>query len=107
MLDKTSSRSHSQISPTTEGAGSSAFQQTYRANHREHFRITVDFDARVNGKHIDLHRLYNTVTERGGYDAVTAEKLAWRTVGTIFNLGNTNAAAYAFALKTLYYKNLV
>ena len=69
-------------------------------------RTTVDFQARVNGKHIDLHKLYNHVTSRGGYDVVSAEKLAWRRVGQDFNLGTTNAAAYAFALKTLYYKNL-
>ncbi len=37
---------------------------------------------------------------------MTAEKLAWRRVGNDFNLGAANAAAYAFALKTLYYKNL-
>lgn len=69
--------------------------------------ITLDFQARVNGKHIDLYKLFNIVTSRGGYDVVTAEKLAWRRVGNDFNLGSANAAAYAFALKTLYYKNLV
>jgi len=42
----------------------------------------------------------------GGYDAVSAEKLAWRKVGTDFSLTQNNAAAYAFALKTVYYKNL-
>jgi chromatin structure-remodeling complex subunit RSC9 len=46
------------------------------------------------------------VTERGGYDVVSREKLVWRRVGQEFNLGTTNAAAYAFALKTVYYKNL-
>lgn len=46
------------------------------------------------------------VTSRGGYDAISAEKLAWRKVGQEFNLGSANAAAYAFALKTVYYKNL-
>lgn len=70
------------------------------------FRINVDFNARVNGKHIELFKLWNVVTSRGGYDAISAEKLAWRKVGMDFNLGNANAAAYAFALKTTYYKNL-
>ena len=69
-------------------------------------RINVDFKTRVAGKVIDLHKLYNTVTARGGYDAVSAEKLAWRKIGVDFNLGSANAAAYAFALKTTYYKNL-
>ena len=69
-------------------------------------RTQVDFNARVNGKYIDLHKLYKIVTSRGGYDAVSAEKLAWRKVGNEFNLGTSNAAAYAFAVKTTYYKNL-
>lgn len=70
------------------------------------FRVTLDLQSRVNGKHIDLHKLWNVVTARGGYDSVSQEKLAWRRVGQEFNLGATNAAAYAFALKTVYYKNL-
>ena len=69
-------------------------------------RINVDFQARVNTKHIDLYKLWNVVRSKGGYDAVSAEKLAWRKVGLEFNLGSANAAAYAFALKTTYYKNL-
>lgn len=69
-------------------------------------RIQLDLQARVNGKHIDLFKLWNVVSIRGGYDAVSQEKLAWRKVGTEFCLGTTNAAAYAFALKTVYYKNL-
>ncbi|KAL9634766.1 MAG: hypothetical protein Q9164_003895 [Protoblastenia rupestris] len=68
--------------------------------------INVDFKNRVAGKTIDLHRLYDIVTSRGGYDAVSGEKLAWRKIGGDFNLGSANAAAYAFALKTTYYKNL-
>ncbi|KAL9127554.1 MAG: hypothetical protein Q9217_003596 [Psora testacea] len=68
--------------------------------------INVDFRTRVAGKVIDLQKLYDIVTARGGYDAVSAEKLAWRKIGVDFNLGSANAAAYAFALKTTYYKNL-
>ncbi|MCJ1477810.1 Chromatin structure-remodeling complex protein rsc9 [Lambiella insularis] len=67
---------------------------------------SVDINARVNTKHINLYALFKTVYERGGYDKVSAEKLAWRKVGQAFNLGQTNTAAYAFALKTVYYKNL-
>ena len=69
-------------------------------------RTPLDVNAKVNGKHIDLYRLFEIVAARGGYDAVSAEKLAWRKIGQEFNLGQTNAAAYAFALKTTYYKNL-
>ncbi|MCJ1356631.1 MAG: Chromatin structure-remodeling complex protein rsc9 [Icmadophila ericetorum] len=76
-----------------------------RAFH-QHRGTNLDTNARVNGKHIDLRRLFDVVSQRGGYDAVSSEKLAWRKVGQEFNLGQTNTAAYAFALKTVYYKNL-
>ncbi|MCJ1319843.1 Chromatin structure-remodeling complex protein rsc9 [Xylographa vitiligo] len=66
----------------------------------------LDVNARVNGKHIDLYTLFGVVNKKGGYDVVSAEKLAWRKVGQDFHLGQTNTAAYAFALKTVYYKNL-
>ena len=66
----------------------------------------LDLQPRVNGKQINLRKLLDIVVERGGYDSVSAEKLAWRKVGQEFGLGSSNAAAYAFALKTVYYKNL-
>ena len=69
-------------------------------------RTSLDLTPRVNGKQIDLFKLFKVVKARGGYDAVSAEKLAWRKAGTEFNLGGSNQAAYAFALKTVYYKNL-
>ncbi len=69
-------------------------------------RINVDFNIRVAGKEIDLYKLYQIVTSRGGYDTVSGEKLAWRGIGGDFHLGSQNAAAYAFAIKTAYYKNL-
>lgn len=76
------------------------------ANECNDGRTPLDLGARVNGKHIDLFKLWNVVAARGGYDAISHEKLAWRRVGAEFNLGTNNAAAYAFALKTVYYKNL-
>ena len=69
-------------------------------------RTYLDIHPRVNGKPINLKKLFDIVTERAGYDVVSAEKLAWRRVGQEFGLGSNNAAAYAFALKTVYYKNL-
>ncbi|KAL9047004.1 MAG: hypothetical protein Q9214_000312 [Letrouitia sp. 1 TL-2023] len=66
----------------------------------------LETTPRVNGKNIDLQKLFNSVISQGGYDQVSREKLAWRRVGQEFHLGSTNAAAYAFALKTVYYKNL-
>ncbi|KAL8671156.1 MAG: hypothetical protein Q9168_004333 [Polycauliona sp. 1 TL-2023] len=61
---------------------------------------------RVNNKPIDLQKLYQIVLQQGGYDQVSRAKLAWRKVGQTFGLGSNNAAAYAFALKTVYYRNL-
>ena len=66
----------------------------------------MDFSTRVAGEHIDLYKLYNYIVSQGGYDVVSDEKLGWRRIGNEFNLGNNNAAAYAFALKTVYYRNL-
>ena len=79
---------------------------SFRTNSDNLYRTNLDVHARVNGKHIDLFKLFDVVRTRGGYDSVSSEKLAWRKVGQEFNLGQTNTAAYAFALKTVYYKNL-
>lgn len=67
---------------------------------------TFEPAPRVNGRSIDLQKLYHVVVDSGGYDQVSRAKLEWRKVGQTFGLGTTNAAAYAFALKTVYYKNL-
>ena len=69
-------------------------------------RTILEPQPRVNGKQINLLKLFNDVVERGGYDAVSAEKLAWRKLGHEFGLGSSNVAAYAFLLKTVYYNNL-
>ena len=37
-----------------------------------------DPEPRVGAKHVDLLALFNAVVERGGYDKVSDEKLAWR-----------------------------
>ncbi|KAI9800923.1 MAG: Chromatin structure-remodeling complex protein rsc9 [Piccolia ochrophora] len=62
---------------------------------------------RVGNRHIDLLKLYNAVTERGGYDAVCSEKLAWRKLSQEFNLGTSNLPSVAFGIKSTYYKTLV
>lgn len=73
-----------------------------------HEKRGTNFDPapRVGSKQIDLLKLYNVVVGRGGYDAVSDEKLAWRKVGEEFNLGQANLPALAFALKTTFYKYL-
>jgi chromatin structure-remodeling complex subunit RSC9 len=69
-------------------------------------RTPFELEPRVSGRPIDLYVLYNAVVSRGGYDAVCNERLAWRKVGGIFHLPSLNAAAHAFALKSVYYYNL-
>lgn len=70
------------------------------------FRTTLDREPRVGSRHVNLLKLYRIVNARGGYDAVSGEKLAWRKIGQEFNLGNNNLPALAFNLKSTYYKNL-
>ena len=65
-----------------------------------------DESPRVNTKPINLFALFKDIVARGGYDKVSAEKLLWRKIGQEYNLGQSNAAAYAFALKTTYYRYL-
>ncbi|KAG0645857.1 RSC complex subunit rsc9 [Hyphodiscus hymeniophilus] len=65
-----------------------------------------DPSPRVGSKHVDLLKLFNTVVERGGYDQVSDEKLAWRKLGSEFNLGTANLPALAFSLKTTFLKYL-
>ncbi|KAA8565697.1 hypothetical protein EYC84_009542 [Monilinia fructicola] len=76
--------------------------RVYHEKRGTHF----DPEPRVGTKTIDLFHLYNTVLERGGYDKVSDEKLAWRRLGADFNLGANNLPALAFSLKTTYYKYL-
>ncbi|KAI6715192.1 hypothetical protein PZA11_006023 [Diplocarpon coronariae] len=73
-----------------------------------HERRGTNFEAtpKVGTKHVNLFHLFNAVVERGGYDRVSDEKLAWRKLGQDFNLGTANQPAVAFLLKTIYYKFL-
>ncbi|KAI1000521.1 hypothetical protein K3495_g7672 [Podosphaera aphanis] len=65
-----------------------------------------DPEPKVGTKRMNLLRLYKAVVARGGYDAVSDEKLAWRRMGQEFNLGTGNLPAVAFQLKGVYYKYL-
>ena len=90
---------------TSYAAEHDAFINALAAYHEQrgtHFEA----EPRVGTKNIDLLELFNVVVERGGYDKVSEEKLAWRKLGQDFNLGTANLPALAFALKTTYYKNL-
>ncbi|KAI9765447.1 MAG: Chromatin structure-remodeling complex protein rsc9 [Geoglossum simile] len=76
------------------------------AEYHEKRGTILEHEPRVGNRHVDLLRLYKAVVERGGYDVVSAEKLAWRSLGHHFNLGTSNLPALAFNLKTTYYRNL-
>lgn len=76
--------------------------RAYHEKRGTHF----DPEPRVGAKNVDLLLLYNMVMERGGYDKVSDEKLAWRKLGQDFNVGQNNLPALAFQLKTVYYKYL-
>ena len=67
---------------------------------------TFDSAPRVGSKYVDMLKLFNVVVERGGYDKVSDEKLAWRKLGAEFHLGTANLPALAFSLKTTFYKYL-
>lgn len=67
---------------------------------------TFDPEPRVGSRHLNLMDLFKIVVDRGGYDKVSDEKLAWRKLGTDLNLGMANLPAQAFTLKSTYYKNL-
>ena len=53
-----------------------------------------------------MHKLYKLVMDRGGYDALSAERMQWRSLVKEFGFGRTHEAVMTFQLKTVYYKNL-
>ncbi|KIX98409.1 uncharacterized protein Z520_05710 [Fonsecaea multimorphosa CBS 102226] len=65
-----------------------------------------DREGKVSGRPISLHKLYKLVMERGGYDALSAGRMQWRTLVKEFGFGKTHEAVMTFQLKTVYYKNL-
>lgn len=70
---------------------------------------SFDSEPRVGPRHLDLLRLYQRVTEEGGYDKASdtkGNKLAWRRIAGEFLPGTANVVQLAFLVKTAYYKNL-
>ncbi|EXJ91295.1 hypothetical protein A1O1_04405 [Capronia coronata CBS 617.96] len=67
---------------------------------------SFDREGKVSGRPISLHKLYKLVMARGGYDALSAERMAWRTIIREFGIGKAHEAVMTFQLKTVYYKNL-
>ncbi|KAL9047090.1 MAG: hypothetical protein Q9206_006903 [Seirophora lacunosa] len=94
-----------QAEKPTEQLDGEQFMHKLAAFHEER-GTTLETSPRVHSKPIDLQRLYKIVLEQGGYDEVTRSRGSWRQIGLEFNLGINTAGAYAFTLKTVYYKNL-
>jgi len=65
-----------------------------------------DPEPKVSGKSINLLKLYRLVMDLGGYDAVSAERMKWRSLLKQFGFGPHQEATNTFQLKTVYYKNL-
>ncbi|KAI9714161.1 MAG: hypothetical protein M1812_006489 [Candelaria pacifica] len=76
------------------------------ATYHEARGTRLEREPHISNKAVDLWRLYNIVTEQGGYDAVTKAELGWRKIGQGFHFGMTNLPALAFSVKSAYYKNL-
>ena len=55
---------------------------------------------------MSLLKLYKMVIERGGYDTLSAERMAWRSLVRPFGYSSQHEGAMTFQIKTLYYKNL-
>lgn len=70
------------------------------------YSTNFDREPKVAGRPINLLKLYKLVLENGGYDALSAERMRWRSLVKQFGFGNHHEAAMTFQLKTVYYKNL-
>ncbi|KAK5085866.1 Chromatin structure-remodeling complex protein rsc9 [Lithohypha guttulata] len=68
--------------------------------------VPFDREGKVAGRPAPLHRLYTLVMERGGYDAVSDTRMAWREICSNFNFPKAHDGAMSYQLKQLYYKNL-
>ena len=69
---------------------------------------SIDQTPKVSSQQVDLYDLFHLVQGLGGYDVVSAKKLEWRRLAADhYKLGGgNNAAAYAFQLKGVFYRNL-
>lgn len=68
--------------------------------------VPFDRDGKVAGRPAPLHKLYTLVMSRGGYDAVSDTRMAWREICSNFSFPKAHDGAMSYQLKQLYYKNL-
>ena len=69
-------------------------------------RTSFERDAKISGRSIPLLKLYKLVMEKGGYDKLSEERMAWRQLVKPFGFSHQHEAAMTFQIKSLYYRNL-
>ncbi|RMD39991.1 hypothetical protein DV735_g5135, partial [Chaetothyriales sp. CBS 134920] len=65
-----------------------------------------DREGKLSGRPMSLHKLYKMVMGRGGYDVLSKERMAWRSLVRPFGFSSQHEGAMTFQIKSLYYKNL-
>ena len=48
--------------------------------HSQYRRTNFDREGKLSGRPMSLHKLYKMVIERGGYDRLSKERMAWRAL---------------------------
>ncbi|KAJ2894660.1 hypothetical protein MKZ38_007318 [Zalerion maritima] len=66
----------------------------------------LDPEPKIGSCHIDLLKLFNHVVKNGGYDKISAEKLAWRRMTEEINIPAGNIAQTSFQVKSCFYRFL-
>ena len=70
-------------------------------------RVSWERYPKVAQEPISLHLLYRLVVSAGGYDKLSAERMAWRTLLPPFGLQqHPHPGQITFQLKGVYYRNL-
>jgi ARID/BRIGHT DNA binding domain len=69
-------------------------------------RTNFEREGKISGRTVNLHRLYKMVMERGGYDKLSEERMAWRQLVRPFGFTHQVEGAATFQIKSLYYRNL-
>ncbi|KZF21073.1 hypothetical protein L228DRAFT_269475 [Xylona heveae TC161] len=86
------------------------FMEDLKKYHEDRGTTDVfDPEPKIGNRHADLFKLYKKITERGGYDKVSAEKGGFREVGQEIKLvigPPSGHAQLSYQLKTAYYRNL-
>ena len=93
------------LPPTMHDEG----EQTPRLGHDRmltRHRTNFEQEGKISGKTINLHKLYRMVMQRGGYDRLSEERMAWRQLVRPLGFSHQAEGAATFQIKSLYYRNL-